>query len=75
MSEQGAPPAEEEQEPWRLWDHIGVISGVTLGFLAFAVLVLLAVAGYPGAVTLIVVIVIGIALIYMGGYLHGPRRR
>lgn len=65
----------EEREPWRLWDHIGMISGAILGLLAFAVVLLLAIAGDPAAFGIIVVVVIGIALIYAGGKLHGPRRR
>lgn len=65
---------EPEREPWRLWDHIGVLSGLFLGFLAFCVLVLLAIAGDAGALAIIVVVIVGVALIYAGGKLHGARR-
>ncbi|MHB1987744.1 MAG: hypothetical protein ACYCSF_07150 [Acidimicrobiales bacterium] len=65
----GSPP-----EKWRLWDHIGVISGVLLGLVAFGGLVVLATAGDAGALAIIVVVVIGIALIFFGGKLHGARR-
>lgn len=75
MSEPSAAPREEEPEPWRLWDHIGRISGVVLGLLLFALLVLLAVAGDPAALAIIVVVLVGIGLIYLGGRLHGGRRR
>ncbi|MGC9961940.1 MAG: hypothetical protein ABSE47_08565 [Acidimicrobiales bacterium] len=61
--------------PWRLWDHIGMISGVLLGLALFAFLVVLAVAGDPQAFGLVVVIVVGVALIYFGGRLHGLRGR
>jgi hypothetical protein len=74
VSDQNLPAAEEESEPWRLWDHIGVISGIVLGVLAFAILCLLAVAGDPGALAIILVVAVGVALIYLGGRLHGPRR-
>jgi hypothetical protein len=65
----------EEKEPWRLWDHIGMISGAFLGLIAFAIVVMLALAGDPGAFAIIVVVVMGVALIFLGGKLHGPRRR
>jgi hypothetical protein len=60
---------------WRLRDHAGVVSGIVLGLIALAVLVLVAAAGDPGAFGILVVIVIGIALIYFGGQLHGSRSR
>ena len=61
--------------PWRLVDHIGVLSGLALGLLAFGLVVLLAIAGYTPALTLVVVVVVGVALIVVGGRMHGPRRR
>ena len=61
--------------PWRLWDHIGMISGVLLGLALFAFLVVLAVAGDQQALGRVVVIVVGVALIYFGGRLHGLRGR
>ena len=60
---------------WRLWDHIGVISGVTLGLMVFGFLVVLAAAGDQQALGLIVVIGVGVALIYFGGRMHGLRGR
>ena len=74
MSEPTAPEhagRRSERPPWRLWDHIGVISGVVLGFMAFGFLVLLAVAGDAQALGLVVIIVTGVALIVFGGKLHG----
>jgi hypothetical protein len=61
--------------PWRLWDHIGVISGVILGLMVFAFLIVLAVAGDPDALSLIVVVVVGVALIFFGGKMHGLHGR
>lgn len=71
----GEEAAAEERAPWRLWDHIGVISGLLLGLVAFGVLALLALAGDPGALAVIVVVVVGVALIYLGGKMHGSRGR
>jgi len=68
-------PKPDAPVPWRLWDHIGVISGVVLGLLFFAFLVVLAAAGYTPAFGLIVVIVIGVALVALGGRVHGARSR
>jgi hypothetical protein len=65
----------DEQEPWRLRDHIGVISGVVLGLIAVAVLSLIAAAGDPGAFGILVVVIIGVALIFFGGQLHKGRSR
>lgn len=64
-----------DPQPWHLADHIGVVSGIALGLIALAVLVLLAAAGDPGALGILVVLVIGIALIYFGGQMHGSRSR
>jgi hypothetical protein len=80
-SEQGAPrPSAEgaepaaERAPWRLWDHIGMISGGFLGLLVFAFLIVLAIAGDPDAITLLVFIVACVALIIAGGKLGFGRR-
>lgn len=54
------------REPFRLRDHIGVISGLFLGFIAFCLVVLLAVKGFEPAVTLLVVVVVGVLLIALG---------
>ncbi|MHB8245571.1 MAG: hypothetical protein ACYDGN_09510 [Acidimicrobiales bacterium] len=59
---------------WRLWDHIGVISGIVLGLIALGILLLLAAAGDPGAFGILVVTIVGVGLIYFGGQIHGRRR-
>lgn len=66
-------PATPGRERWRLWDHIGVISGVFLGLVALGILLVIAAAGDPGAFGILVVIVVGVGLIYFGGQLHGSR--
>lgn len=66
----------DERAPFRLWDHIGVISGLLLGLVVFAFLVLLAILGDQAALAIVVVVVAGVALIGFGGKLHGlPRSR
>lgn len=62
-------------DSWRLRDHVGILSGIFLGLVALAVLILVAAAGDPGAFGILVVVVIGIALIFFGGQLHGSRSR
>jgi uncharacterized membrane protein HdeD (DUF308 family) len=74
-SEEVLPELQPVVVRWRLRDHIGVVSGVVLGLVALAVLVLIAAAGDPGALGILVVIVIGIALIFFGSQLHGSRSR
>ncbi len=71
--EHGGEPA--AQERWRLWDHIGMISGTILGLIALAFLVIVSLGGGPGATGVIIVIVAGVALIYFGGRMHGLRSR
>jgi len=62
--------------PFKLWDHIGVISGLCLGLIVFAFLVLLAILGDQAALAIVVVVVVGVALIGLGGKLHDlPRPR
>ena len=68
-------PMDSYDEPWRLRDHIGVISGLLLGLIALGILLLISAAGDPGAFAILVVVVIGIALIFFGGQLHKGRRR
>jgi hypothetical protein len=65
----------DERQPWRLRDHIGVISGIVLGLVALGILLLIAAAGDPGAFGILAVVVIGVALIFFGGQLHSARRR
>ncbi|MGD0984684.1 MAG: hypothetical protein ABSA65_12845 [Acidimicrobiales bacterium] len=62
----GAP-----REKFRIRDHIGVISGLLLGTVAFLFVVALAVMGDEAAVTLLVVIVVGIGLIALGTRMRG----
>ena len=69
------PDADATPRPWRLWDHIGVISGVVLGLMVLGFLVLLAALGDPYAFGLLVVVVVGVALIFFGGKLHGLHGR
>lgn len=57
---------DEVREPFRIRDHIGVISGLFLGFIALAFVVLLAIKGFEPAITLLVVLVVGILLISVG---------
>lgn len=69
---EGAPPgAGGRREPFRLRDHVGMISGAVLGVVFFAFLVLLALAGSPGAFVFLVVLVVGVAMIALGGRLRG----
>jgi hypothetical protein len=69
---QGEAPA---AVPWRLWDHIGMISGTVLGLMAMGFLLVVALGGGAGGIGLIVVIVVGVALIYFGGRMHGLGER
>jgi hypothetical protein len=62
----GAP-----REKFRIRDHIVVISGLLLGTVAFLFVVALAVMGDEAAVTLLVVIVVGIGLIALGTRMRG----
>ncbi|MGD0440996.1 MAG: hypothetical protein ABSB52_10260 [Acidimicrobiales bacterium] len=62
---------DEPREKFRIRDHIGVISGLFLGAVAFAFVVALAVMGDEAAVTLLVVIVVGIGLIAIGTRMRG----
>ncbi len=73
-SPEAEPSPEVEVEAWHLWDHIGVISGVGLGLIAVGFLLFVAMAGDPGAFAIVVTVVIGIALIFVGGQMHGRRR-
>jgi hypothetical protein len=61
---------EESREPFRIRDHIGVISGLFLGFIAFAFVVLLAIRGFEPAVTLLVVLVVGALMVSAGSRLR-----
>ncbi|MGH9292349.1 MAG: hypothetical protein ACRDZ6_06175 [Acidimicrobiales bacterium] len=63
------------ETPFRARDHIGVISGVVLGLVFVAFLVLLAFAGDPSAFAIIVVVLVGLALLYFGAQIRGTRGR
>ena len=58
--------SEQVREPFRIRDHIGVISGLFLGLIALLMVVLLAIKGFQPAVTLLVVAVVGVLLISVG---------
>jgi hypothetical protein len=57
---------DQAREPFRIRDHIGVISGLFLGFIAFAFVVAIAIMGDEPAVTLLVAFVVVVALISVG---------
>ena len=63
--------SDEAREPFRLRDHIGIISGLFLCGIAFASVLMLAVLGDEQALTLLVVIVVGIGLIALGTRMRG----
>ena len=61
----------ESRAKFRIRDHIGVISGLLLGAIALLSVVALAVIGDEAAVTLLVVMVVGIGLIALGTRMRG----
>jgi len=63
----------ENAGPWRLRDHIGVISGWVLGLIVVAFLVVLAAAGDSAAFAILVTVAIGAAMIFLGLKMRGPR--
>jgi hypothetical protein len=63
--------APEPRQPFRVRDHIGVISGIFLGGIAFLTVVALAAMGDESALTLLVVIVVGLGLIALGTKMRG----
>jgi amino acid transporter len=73
MSDHPAGPP--QRKTFKLWDHIGVISAVVLGLVVLAFLVVLAAAGYEAALAMIVVLVVGIAFIFLGGRMRGGHGR
>ena len=62
---------DESRVEFRIRDHIWVISGLFLGAVAFLSVVAFAVMGDEAAVTLLVVIVVGIGLIALGTRMRG----
>lgn len=65
----------QRREPFRIRDHIGVISGVVLGLVVFAFLVLLAFVGDPSAFAVIVVVLAGIVMLAIGAQMRSGRGR
>jgi hypothetical protein len=63
--------SDELRVRFRVRDHIGVISGLFLGGVAFLSVLALAIMGDEQAVTLLVVIVVGIGLIALGTRMRG----
>lgn len=55
------------------WDHSGRISGVVLGLVFLAFLALLAVSGDRTVGIVVVTLLVGAAMIIVGGRIHGPR--
>ena len=69
------PGRHSDREPFKLWDHIGVISAVVLGLAVLGFLIVLAAAGYEAALGIIVVFVAGVAFVYIGGRMRGGHGR
>lgn len=67
----------DERVPWRVRDHIGILSGIALGAAALFFLLIIATngTGGQGALEVIVVVVIGITLIAVGNQMRGGGRR
>jgi hypothetical protein len=63
----------EHVGPWRLRDHIGVISGWVLGLIVVAFLAVLAAAGDTAAFAILVTVAIGAGMIFVGLKMRGPR--
>jgi hypothetical protein len=63
--------SDESREPFRIRDHVGVISGLFLGGIALLLVLALAIKGYEPAITLVVVIVVFFGLIALGTRMRG----
>jgi hypothetical protein len=63
--------SDEPREPFRIRDHIGMISGIILGAIALLAVLSLALLGDEQATTLLVVIVVGLGLIALGTRMRG----
>ena len=63
--------SDESREPFRIRDHVGVISGLFLGGTALLLVLALAIKGYEPAITLVVVIVVFFGLIALGTRMRG----
>lgn len=62
---------EPPRVPFRIRDHIGMISGIILGSIALVFVVGLALIGDQAALALLVVIAVGLALIALGTRMRG----
>jgi hypothetical protein len=63
--------SDNSREPFRIRDHIGMISALFLGAVAFLAVLALALLGDEQAVTLLIVIVVGLSLIALGTRMRG----
>ena len=61
-----SPGSFTPSEGW-LWGHIGRISGIALGVLALGLIVFLAAIGFSPAFGVLMFLLIGTALIFVGG--------
>jgi hypothetical protein len=71
MSSETPGPARERS--W-LYNHIGRLSGLALGLIFVALLVVLAANGYAPATSLLVVVVAGFLMISIGSMMRGGAR-
>jgi hypothetical protein len=69
MSTETTSTGPEAHKSW-LWDHIGRLAGLCLAFVAIGFIALLAVAGYPPAIGLLVFIVAVLVILVVGGRIH-----
>ena len=63
--------SDASREPFRIRDHVGVISGLFLGGTALLLVLALAIKGYEPAITLVIVIVVFFGLIALGTRMRG----
>jgi hypothetical protein len=66
-------PEPDRERSW-LYNHIGRLSGLALGLLFVALLVVLAANGYAPATSLLVVVVAGFLMISLGSMMRGGAR-
>ena len=70
-SSRGGTDERRTREPFRIRGHIGMIIGLFLGALAVLAVIGLALLGDEQALTLLVVIVVGLGLIALGTRMRG----
>jgi len=63
--------SDEPRTPFRIRDHIGMISGIILGTIALLFVVGLALIGDQAALALLVVMAVGLGLIALGTRMRG----